>query len=169
MSGTQKPHFAIDLNEIERQLAQAQSARSQAPSSGGRHDPLADLARIVGQDDPFESLLANDGSARPRRPAGASIDHLFAVRGDVAPDPCAQRREPAPLTLRDEFRQASARRRSEPVAISSLPEPEATTSTPTTRAATPRITTTISAAQNAGLITTMVAYQGRRAAVPARP
>ncbi|MFL5021177.1 MAG: SPOR domain-containing protein [Microvirga sp.] len=78
MSESVKPRFAVDLNEIERQLAHAGTPQSQ-PASVGRNDPLAELARIVGQDDPFQSILANDGSARPRQ-QGSSIDDLFAVR-----------------------------------------------------------------------------------------
>ena len=85
MSESVKPRFAIDLNEIERQLAQAGNPHpQQAPV--GRSDPLAELARIVGQDDPFQSILANDGSARPRQ-QGASIDDLFAVRDTMTPNP----------------------------------------------------------------------------------
>jgi SPOR domain len=78
MSESMKPRFAVDLSEIERQLAQAQGAPSQ-PASAGRSDPLAELARIVGQDDPFQTLLANDASPRPRNQA-ASFDDLFASR-----------------------------------------------------------------------------------------
>src|SRR3954454_2104726 len=78
MSESVKPRFAVDLNEIERQLAQAGTPQSQ-PATAGRNDPLAELARIVGQDDPFQAILANDGSARPRQ-QGSSIDDLFAVR-----------------------------------------------------------------------------------------
>jgi cell division protein FtsN len=78
MSESVKPRFAVDLNEIERQLAQAGTPQSQS-ASAGRNDPLAELARIVGQDDPFQALLANDGSARPRQQS-SSIDDLFAVR-----------------------------------------------------------------------------------------
>ncbi|MEE1655192.1 SPOR domain-containing protein [Microvirga sp. CF3062] len=83
MSESPKPRFAIDLNEIERQLAQAGAPQNhQAPAS--RNDPLAELARIVGQDDPFQSILANDGSSRPRQ-QGASVDDLFAVRDTMTP------------------------------------------------------------------------------------
>jgi SPOR domain len=83
MSESVKPRFAIDLNEIERQLAQAGTPQSQ-PASAGRSDPLAELARIVGQDDPFQAILANDGSSRPR-PQSSSIDDLFATRDNVPP------------------------------------------------------------------------------------
>ncbi|MBB3020555.1 cell division protein FtsN [Microvirga lupini] len=83
MSESVKPRFAIDLNEIERQLAQAGSPQSHQ-ASASRNDPLAELARIVGQDDPFQSILANDGSSRPRQQT-ASVDDLFAVRDTVTP------------------------------------------------------------------------------------
>jgi hypothetical protein len=84
MSESVKPRFAVDLNEIERQIAQAQGAPSQS-APGTRNDPLAELARIVGQDDPFQSLLASDRPARPRNQANASLDDLFAVRDQVTP------------------------------------------------------------------------------------
>jgi hypothetical protein len=100
MSGTQKPHFAVDLNEIERQLAQAQSAPSSHSSSGGRHDPLADLARIGGQDDPFEALLAGERTrghaSQPER-----REPLFAARSPAAADPYAQRGAPQPVEFQD--------------------------------------------------------------------
>ncbi|WP_201860960.1 SPOR domain-containing protein [Microvirga soli] len=83
MSESPKPRFAIDLNEIERQLAQA-GAPQNHQAHATRSDPLAELARIVGQDDPFQSILANDGSSRPRQ-QGASVDDLFAVRDTMTP------------------------------------------------------------------------------------
>ncbi|MBF9232375.1 SPOR domain-containing protein [Microvirga sp. BT350] len=81
-----KPRFAVDLTEIERQLAQAQGAPSQS-ASAGRSDPLAELARIVGQDDPFQSLLATDAAGRPRSQAGSGLDDLFATREEVRSAP----------------------------------------------------------------------------------
>ncbi|MDP8920106.1 MAG: SPOR domain-containing protein [Pseudomonadota bacterium] len=83
MSESVKPRFAIDLTEIERQLAQAGNPQAQ-PASAARNDPLAELARIVGQDDPFQSILANDGSSRPRQQS-SSIDDIFAVRDTMTP------------------------------------------------------------------------------------
>ncbi|KFG68780.1 SPOR domain-containing protein [Microvirga sp. BSC39] len=83
MSESPKPRFAIDLNEIERQLAQA-GAPQNHQASATRNDPLAELARIVGQDDPFQQILANDGSSRPRQQS-ASVDDLFAVRDTMTP------------------------------------------------------------------------------------
>jgi len=78
MSHSMKPRPAVDLDEFERQLHQAQ----QAPA--GRHDPLAELARIVGQDDPFRSLLANEGPAKTRQPATNAFDDLFTYPDDNA-------------------------------------------------------------------------------------
>lgn len=89
MSESVKPRFAVDLNEIERQIAQAQGAPSQ-PASATRNDPLAELARIVGQDDPFQSLLANERPTRPRNQANAGLDDLFATRDEPAPANVAQ-------------------------------------------------------------------------------
>ncbi|WP_230532012.1 SPOR domain-containing protein [Microvirga roseola] len=81
MSESVKPRFAVDLNEIERQLAQAQGASSHQPAPATRNDPLAELARIVGQDDPFQSILASDGGSRPRQQAQAAVHDLYASRG----------------------------------------------------------------------------------------
>jgi len=78
MSESLKPRFEVDFNDIERQLAQTQPAPVQ-PAPATRNDPLAELARIVGQDDPFQSLLANEGAPRQRQ-QGSNIEDLFAVR-----------------------------------------------------------------------------------------
>ncbi|MXQ13276.1 SPOR domain-containing protein [Microvirga makkahensis] len=85
MSESPKPRFAVDLNEIERHLAQAGSPQPQ-PAAPRSNDPLAELARIVGQDDPFQAILANDGAARPRQQPSAA-DDLFASRDNVTPHP----------------------------------------------------------------------------------
>jgi len=82
MNESVKPRFAVDFDEIERQLAQAQATPAQPAAT--RNDPLAELARIVGQDDPFQSLLANDASAR-RRNQTAGLDDLFATHEGAAP------------------------------------------------------------------------------------
>ncbi|PVE25203.1 hypothetical protein DC522_06630 [Microvirga sp. KLBC 81] len=85
MSESVKPRFAVDLNEIERHLAQAGSPQVQ-PAAPRSNDPLAELARIVGQDDPFQAILANDGAAHPRQQSSA-IDDLFVARDTVTPAP----------------------------------------------------------------------------------
>lgn len=114
MSESVKPRFAVDLNEIERHLSQAQAAPSQ-PASTGRADPLAELARIVGQEDPFQSLLASEASAR-RGQTGGDLDNLFAVRDEAAPVARAaaqpQARQPGfdlPAFDLDSYPQAPAR------------------------------------------------------------
>jgi hypothetical protein len=89
MSESVKPRFAVDLNEIERQIAQAQGAPSQS-GAATRGDPLAELARIVGQEDPFQSILSHDRAARPRNQANAGLDDLFAVREEPATAKVAQ-------------------------------------------------------------------------------
>jgi hypothetical protein len=76
MNEAVKPRFAVDLDEIERQLAQAHAAPAHAAPS--RSDPLAELARIVGQDDPFQSLLGDKSRPHGSEPAG--LDDLFVVR-----------------------------------------------------------------------------------------
>ncbi len=59
-----KSRFAIDLDDLERQLRS--TASSPAPGRPAS-DPLADLARIVGKDDPFKAMF--DGP----RPADKSV------------------------------------------------------------------------------------------------
>jgi hypothetical protein len=96
MSESAKSRFAVDLGEFERKIAQAHSAPAQ-PANPGRNDPLAELARIVGQDDPFQSMLASEAPARPRNQASASLDDIFATREPAprAAQPQATRSEPA--------------------------------------------------------------------------
>ena len=88
MAESAKPRLAVDLDEIERQLARAQAAPAQGHGPM-RNDPLSELARIVGQDDPFQTILANDRGSRGtgREPAG--LGDLFVTREDhpQQPDP----------------------------------------------------------------------------------
>jgi hypothetical protein len=90
MTDTAKTRLAIDLDEIERQLSQA----SQQPSAP-KNDPLSELARIVGQDDPFRALLAGErGRGAPSRPAEGG-DDVYAY------EPASYRHaDPAPLGAR---------------------------------------------------------------------
>ena len=67
--------LVLDLDDIERQLKEAQ-----LPPQPPKNDPLAELARIVGQDDPFRTLIA--GEKQARRPAPTDRDALF-----VDPEP----------------------------------------------------------------------------------
>ena len=100
MSEARHQRFELDINEIERQLREAVET---APAS--RPDPLAELARIVGQDDPFRGILgdsrrpaASHVHASAREPAAASYELVApsregAVRqgpGDDLFDPVAE-------------------------------------------------------------------------------
>lgn len=79
MTDSTKPRMTLDLDEIERQIRQA-SQNAPAPRS---NDPLAELARIVGHDDPFKSLLSSETPA-PRR---LNTDGLFHEPVDRAVPP----------------------------------------------------------------------------------
>jgi SPOR domain len=52
---------AVDLDEFERRL------RTVAPTSKPTEDPLAELARLVGQDDPFKQVFAESARADAER------------------------------------------------------------------------------------------------------
>lgn len=58
MSEPARNRFALDLEDLERQLRGA----AQAPKPGHAADPLAELTRIVGQDDPLKDLFAPRGA-----------------------------------------------------------------------------------------------------------
>lgn len=90
MSQPAKTRFALDLDDLERQLRQTASVQPRATAS----DPLAELARIVGQDDPFKSILPEKKAAPAPMQAPQSIDDL--LRADLARQepPAAPRREP---------------------------------------------------------------------------
>ncbi|KRE13170.1 hypothetical protein ASE66_22240 [Bosea sp. Root483D1] len=64
MSEPARNRFALDLDDLERQLRGA--AQPQKP--GTASDPLMELTRLVGQDDPLKELFAGR-SAEPARPA----------------------------------------------------------------------------------------------------
>lgn len=55
MSEQTKARYAFDLDDLEKQLRQTAGSQPKAVPS----DPLADLARIVGQDDPFKAMFAD--------------------------------------------------------------------------------------------------------------
>ncbi len=93
MSDQTKSRLAVDLDELERQLRQTASAQPKAVQG----DPLAELARIVGQDDPFKAMFAE----RQARPAPAQesprVPPLQVVRAPVpepAPEPSLPFDEP---------------------------------------------------------------------------
>lgn len=63
MSEPARNRFALDLEDLERQLRSA----GQAPRPGQSVDPLAELTRIVGQDDPLKDIFApKPREAQPR-------------------------------------------------------------------------------------------------------
>lgn len=80
MNESARPRFAVDLDEIEKQLGRQGQAAPATPTRNDplRNDPLAELARIVGQDDPFQTLLAGDRSGRPG--SEPSVEDLFVAR-----------------------------------------------------------------------------------------
>ena len=95
MSDTAKRRLAIDLDEIERQLQQSAPQRGGGSGNGagagsgdsggqdpggtpsGKPDPLAELARIVGQDDPFRSILSGEQAGTEPRPNDPDHDGRF--------------------------------------------------------------------------------------------
>ncbi len=72
MAEFSKSRLALDIEEIERQLR-----RSASQAGPSKSDPLAELARIVGQDDPFRALLAGD---KPESHRASNADDIFARR-----------------------------------------------------------------------------------------
>ncbi len=61
MSDQTKSRFAVDLDDLERQLRQTAGGQPRAV----HNDPLAELARIVGQDDPFKAMFAERKTQAP--------------------------------------------------------------------------------------------------------
>ena len=65
----------VDFDAFERELRQTsqEAIRAKAPQAAPKGDPLAELARIVGQDDPFRALLeAREKNAAQDAPAPAA-------------------------------------------------------------------------------------------------
>jgi hypothetical protein len=117
MAEVSKSRLSLDIEEIERQLR-----RSASQPAASKSDPLAELARIVGQEDPFRALLAGERAASQRP---TSTDDIFArrepffdsppygqnghggydLRGSLADDeahPPAYRDQPFALTAEEE-------------------------------------------------------------------
>ena len=61
----------VDFDAFERELRQTsqEAVRAKAPQAAPKGDPLAELARIVGQDDPFRALLEAREKSSPEAPA----------------------------------------------------------------------------------------------------
>ncbi|MEE7441000.1 SPOR domain-containing protein [Methylobacterium oryzae] len=86
----------VDLDALARDLRQE---KGQAPQASGKGDPLAELARIVGQDDPFRALLAARDEMRAVAPA-APQQAAWNARAEPSFAP-----EPAKATPADAFDQ----------------------------------------------------------------
>lgn len=76
MSEPARNRFALDLDDLERQLRGA--AQPQKP--GAASDPLMELTRLVGQDDPLKELFAGR-SAEQARPAAPSTPQPVSWSG----------------------------------------------------------------------------------------
>ncbi|MGH1572235.1 SPOR domain-containing protein [Methylobacterium sp. P31] len=86
----------VDLDALARDLHQ-ENAR--APQAGGKPDPLAELARIVGQDDPFRALLAARDEMRTGAAAQPRSDWNNRVEPTFSPEPV----KPTPADAFDQY------------------------------------------------------------------
>ncbi|RDJ27624.1 SPOR domain-containing protein [Bosea caraganae] len=122
MSEPARNRFALDLDDLERQLRGA----AQAPKPGNSVDPLVELTRIVGQDDPLKELFAT----RPAQPAAAQSPSWPQARQEPSFAPAVVQRAAAevsapPADVRgalDEFE--ALLRRTEPTRPAPAAEPE---------------------------------------------
>lgn len=135
MSEPARNRFALDLEDLERQLRSA----GQAPKVGQPVDPLAELTRIVDQGDPLKDIFGHRGqAAAPQRvPAAwqAQAQPQVQPRQEPAFNPvqelqAAVEQSPPPAELRgalDEF-EALLRRTDggRPAPVSAAPAPAAT-------------------------------------------
>ncbi|MCO5093056.1 SPOR domain-containing protein [Bosea sp. (in: a-proteobacteria)] len=71
MSEPARNRFALDLEDLERQLR----AAGQAPRPGQQADPLAELTRIVGQDDPLKDIFAERRQGLRHEPSFEVVPH----------------------------------------------------------------------------------------------
>lgn len=126
MSEPARNRFALDLDDLERQLRGA--AQPQKPGSAS--DPLMELTRLVGQDDPLKELFngrTTAPAAAPARPAAEAPAQWQAARvepsfrptlASLAPAEASQ--PPAELIgALDEFE--ALLRRTEPVRTAAAP------------------------------------------------
>ncbi len=129
MSEPARNRFALDLDDLERQLRGA--AQPQKP--GAASDPLMELTRLVGQDDPLKELFAGR-PAEPARPAAPAVPQPASWSGHrtepsfqptLVSTPSAQA-APPPADVRgalDEFE--ALLRRTEPVKAAPQPVAQA--------------------------------------------
>jgi hypothetical protein len=127
MSEPARNRFALDLDDLERQLRGA--AQPQKP--GAANDPLMELTRLVGQDDPLKELFSGrsaPAAAAPARPAMEAPAQWQAPRAEpsfrptVASPASVQASPPPPAELMgalDEFE--ALLRRTEPARAPAAP------------------------------------------------
>lgn len=86
---TNASRATVDFDAFARDLQQPQApvqAHGARETPGVKADPLAELARIVGQDDPFRALLqARDARVDATQAARGRVDATQAARGRVEP------------------------------------------------------------------------------------
>lgn len=87
----------VDLDALARDLRHDNARAPQA--SGSKPDPLAELARIVGQDDPFRALLA----ARDEMRAAPSAAPQPGWNGRVEPSFTPEAAKPIPADAFDQY------------------------------------------------------------------
>ena len=107
MSDARHGRFEIDLDDIERQLRRAAEPPSPAAPADSafrldappksepapRGDPLAELARIVGQDDPFRGLFRDEAPVQSRAGDASPVAPAPSLRPTI--DPRDDRSAPA--------------------------------------------------------------------------
>jgi len=123
MSEPARNRFALDLEDLERQLRGA----GQTPRPGQQADPLAELTRIVGQDDPLKDIFAE--RRQPPRPAMRQEPSFEVVPPQAAPAVPEVRQPPAEMRgALDEFeallRRTEPRRAEAPVPVQARPAPQ---------------------------------------------
>ncbi|WP_336812667.1 SPOR domain-containing protein [Bosea sp. MMO-172] len=123
MSEPARNRFALDLEDLERQLRGA----GQTPRPGQQADPLAELTRIVGQDDPLKDIFAE--RRQPPRPAMRQEPSFEVV--PQLPAPAVPEASQPPAEMRgalDEFeallRRTEPRRAQAPVPAPVQPAPQ---------------------------------------------
>lgn len=102
MNQPMKARLSIDLDALENQL----KATYDQPGRARKDDALAELARIVGQEDPFRALLSSERGAREPRMVQPTRDLSRAVAAVPAPVGDDNDRLPARLPQAPEWRAA---------------------------------------------------------------
>ena len=85
MTDQNRARPSIDLDELERQLREAAGPRaapapSPASSQSPKEDPLAELARIVGSDDPYRSFWPQGGNVPSSSQGGKGSPQMAPPR-----------------------------------------------------------------------------------------